>query len=117
MDRTVDDSRPNLPRRTRTPGPAERSSHEPLGFHVTMRRMDDRGIAREPGALRCAARILLQHGRERGLAAFRVADLVRDAALLPTVQAAADELLQRDRVRAERLVARWIGSAVRYASA
>ena len=55
--------------------------------------------------------------RQTGLAAFRVADLVRDAALLPTVQAAADELLQRDRVRAERLVARWIGSAVRYASA
>jgi ATP-dependent DNA helicase RecG len=55
--------------------------------------------------------------RQTGLAAFRVADLARDAALLPKVQAAADALLQDDAARAERLIARWIGSAARYASA
>jgi ATP-dependent DNA helicase RecG len=55
--------------------------------------------------------------RQTGLAAFRVADLARDAGLLPAVQAAADALLQSDSARAERLIARWIGSAARYASA
>jgi ATP-dependent DNA helicase RecG len=55
--------------------------------------------------------------RQTGLAAFRVADLGRDAAMLPTVQAAADELLERDPALAERLIARWIGSAARYAAA
>ena len=55
--------------------------------------------------------------RQTGLAAFRVADLTRDADLLPTVQQAADELLAANPALAERLVARWIGSAARYASA
>jgi ATP-dependent DNA helicase RecG len=55
--------------------------------------------------------------RQTGLAAFRVADLARDADLLPTVQQAADELLAANPALAERLIARWIGSAARYASA
>jgi len=53
--------------------------------------------------------------RQTGLAQFRVADLVRDAALLPFVQRLADDLLAGDPVRAERLVARWVGGAERYA--
>ena len=53
--------------------------------------------------------------RQTGLAQFRVADLVRDAALLPQVQRLADELLTNDPARAERLVARWVGGAERYA--
>jgi ATP-dependent DNA helicase RecG len=55
--------------------------------------------------------------RQTGLAAFRVADLARDAGLLPSVQQSADALLASDPARAERIVARWIGSAARYASA
>ncbi len=53
--------------------------------------------------------------RQTGLAQFRVADLIRDAALLPQVQRLADDLLASDPVRAERLVARWVGGAERYA--
>ncbi len=53
--------------------------------------------------------------RQTGLAQFRVADLIRDAALLPQVQRLADDLLTTDPARAERLVARWVGGAERYA--
>lgn len=55
--------------------------------------------------------------RQTGLAAFRVADLVRDADLLPQVQAVADELMAHDPARADAIVARWVGGAARYASA
>jgi len=55
--------------------------------------------------------------RQTGLAQFRVADLMRDAALLPLVQRLADRLLEEDPACAERIVARWIGGAERYAGA
>jgi len=55
--------------------------------------------------------------RQTGLAGFRIADPVRDAALLPQVQAAADALLARAPQQADLLIERWIGHAVRYASA
>ncbi|MBX3710699.1 MAG: ATP-dependent DNA helicase RecG [Lysobacter sp.] len=55
--------------------------------------------------------------RQTGLAAFRIADLGRDAALLPTVQRIGETLLQASPGLAERLTQRWIGGAVRYASA
>jgi ATP-dependent DNA helicase RecG len=55
--------------------------------------------------------------RQTGLAAFRIADLGRDAALLPTVQRIGETLLQTSPGLAERLTRRWIGGAVRYASA
>ena len=55
--------------------------------------------------------------RQTGLAAFRVADLVRDADLLPDVQRLADHLLQERPEMADRLVDRWIGGAARYAGA
>ncbi|SBV36715.1 ATP-dependent DNA helicase [uncultured Stenotrophomonas sp.] len=55
--------------------------------------------------------------RQTGLAAFRVADLVRDAAMLPAVHALAERLLQEDPAAADRVVARWVGGAARYASA
>ncbi len=55
--------------------------------------------------------------RQTGLAQFRVADLLRDAALLPLVQGLADRLLAEDPARVERIVARWIGGAERYAAA
>jgi len=55
--------------------------------------------------------------RQTGLAAFRVADLARDAALLPRVRAMADRLLADDVALADRVVQRWVGGAARYASA
>jgi ATP-dependent DNA helicase RecG len=55
--------------------------------------------------------------RQTGLASFRVADLVRDAALLPQVRDLADRLLADAPGVADKLVDRWIGGAARYASA
>ena len=55
--------------------------------------------------------------RQTGLANFRLADLVRDADLLPQVHALADRLLSDSPDVAERIVMRWVGSAARYASA
>ena len=55
--------------------------------------------------------------RQTGLAAFRLADLARDADLLPRVHALADRLLQESPGIADRIVARWVGGAARYASA
>ena len=55
--------------------------------------------------------------RQTGLAGFRVADLVRDAHLLPAVQQVAETLSTSAPVLAEQVVARWIGSAVRFAGA
>lgn len=55
--------------------------------------------------------------RQTGLAGFRIADLARDANLLPDVHALAERLLQEQPGLADRVVDRWIGTAVRYASA
>jgi ATP-dependent DNA helicase RecG len=55
--------------------------------------------------------------RQTGLAAFRMADLARDADLLPGVHALAERLLTEAPDVADRVVTRWIGSAVRFASA
>ena len=55
--------------------------------------------------------------RQTGLAAFRIADLARDADLLPQVQRIARRLLEEDAARADRIVQRWVGGAARYAAA
>ncbi|MDQ3618163.1 MAG: ATP-dependent DNA helicase RecG [Pseudomonadota bacterium] len=55
--------------------------------------------------------------RQTGLAGFRVADLARDADLLPQVQQLGERLLAEAPDIAERIVARWIGGAARYAGA
>jgi len=55
--------------------------------------------------------------RQTGLAAFRVADLARDADLLPQVRELADQLLVESPQIADRIIARWVGGAARYASA
>jgi ATP-dependent DNA helicase RecG len=55
--------------------------------------------------------------RQTGLAAFRVADLARDADLLPAVQRIGEQLLREAPGIADRLVERWVGGAARYASA
>jgi ATP-dependent DNA helicase RecG len=55
--------------------------------------------------------------RQTGLASFRVADLVRDAGLLPEVHRAADVLLADAPQLADRLVERWVGGAAKFAGA
>jgi ATP-dependent DNA helicase RecG len=55
--------------------------------------------------------------RQTGLAAFRVADLARDADLLPLVHRIGERLQREAPDVADRLVERWIGGAARYASA
>ena len=53
--------------------------------------------------------------RQTGRLEFRIADIQRDAALLPAVQQVGETLLQQHAPLAERIVARWIGTAARYA--
>jgi len=55
--------------------------------------------------------------RQTGRLEFRIADIQRDAELLPAVQEVGEVLLQRHPDLAERIVARWIGTAARYAGA
>lgn len=55
--------------------------------------------------------------RQTGLANFRVADLARDAALLPQVRELAERLLTESPQLADRIIARWVGGAARYAGA
>ncbi|MFY2763629.1 ATP-dependent DNA helicase RecG [Arenimonas sp. MALMAid1274] len=55
--------------------------------------------------------------RQTGLASFRVADLARDAHLLPEVHRAAAQLLAEAPALAEQLVERWVGGAARFAGA
>jgi ATP-dependent DNA helicase RecG len=55
--------------------------------------------------------------RQTGQLEFRVADLSRDAHLLPAVQRVGATLIAEHPDAVERLVARWVGSAVRYAGA
>ncbi|CAN5285037.1 ATP-dependent DNA helicase RecG [soil metagenome] len=55
--------------------------------------------------------------RQTGVAGFRIADLARDARLLPAVQRAADYMLAQSPELADRVVARWVGSASRFAGA
>ena len=53
--------------------------------------------------------------RQTGLPEYRIADLVRDAALMPRVQIAAETLLRHDRDRARTVVRRWLTHAGHYA--
>jgi len=55
--------------------------------------------------------------RQTGIAGFRIADLSRDAALLPTVHRVAQTLLQENPELADKVVDRWVGSAARFAGA
>ncbi len=69
-------------------------------------------IARRDLALRGPGELL--GTRQTGLAQLRVADLVRDAALLPKVQEAAERLLEADPEAIAALTARWVGAGERY---
>jgi ATP-dependent DNA helicase RecG len=72
------------------------------GFEVARRDLELRG----PGEL--------MGTRQTGLAEMRVADLLRDADLLPRVQIAAETLLREWPQSAAPLIARWVGRAEQY---
>jgi ATP-dependent DNA helicase RecG len=55
--------------------------------------------------------------RQTGQLSFRMADLARDAHLLPAVQHVGEQMLARHPDRAARLIERWIGGAARYGDA
>lgn len=52
--------------------------------------------------------------RQAGEMRFRIADLNRDAALIPALNQIADDLLAHYPERADKLVARWLGAAAHY---
>jgi ATP-dependent DNA helicase RecG len=72
------------------------------GFEIARRDLELRG----PGELLGT--------RQTGLAQLRVADLMRDADLLPKVQDTAELLLNSYADNIAALAARWIGSGERY---
>ena len=72
------------------------------GFVVARRDLELRG----PGELLGT--------RQTGLPQLRIADLVRDADLLPKVQAAADVMLRSHAANIAPLKRRWIGGSLRY---
>ncbi|HET8763732.1 MAG TPA: ATP-dependent DNA helicase RecG, partial [Rhodanobacter sp.] len=55
--------------------------------------------------------------RQTGQLSFRIADITRDAHLLPAVQRVGERLLADHPHAADRLIARWIGGAARFARA
>ena len=55
--------------------------------------------------------------KQTGDMGYRIADLSRDAALLPDVIACSNQLLSEHPELADAIVKRWIGSAVRFAQA
>jgi ATP-dependent DNA helicase RecG len=59
---------------------------------------------------------IARHAADRA-GGVRVADLARDAALLPRVRTLADRCWPTTRRSADRVVQRWVGGAARYASA
>ena len=72
-------------------------------------------IAEKDLALRGPGEVL--GTRQTGQLAMRIADLARDAALLPAVQRVGAVMLRDHPDRVERLIVRWIGGAERYAGA
>lgn len=55
--------------------------------------------------------------RQTGQLSFRMADLARDAHLLPAVQQVGEYMLAHHSEQAVRLIERWVGGAARYAGA
>jgi len=79
-----------------------RTTHD--GFVIAQKDLELRG----PGEL-------LGH-RQTGIVGLKIADPVRDAALIPGLQRLADDWLQRHSKEAQLLIERWVGDAKRYAS-
>ncbi|RFA31173.1 ATP-dependent DNA helicase RecG [Alkalilimnicola ehrlichii] len=91
-------------------GPLSRTAKERLavmrettdGFEVARRDLEIRGPGEFLGT------------RQTGALQYRVADLERDAGLLPTVHRIGDRLLAEYPERVDALVRRWVGDAERY---
>ncbi len=75
------------------------------GFHIAEMDLKLRGAGELLGT------------RQAGMPALRVADLARDADLLPAVRELADRLLHEQPACADAILTRWFGSARRYAQA
>jgi ATP-dependent DNA helicase RecG len=73
------------------------------GFEVAQRDLELRGPGEVLGT------------RQTGVMQLRVADLLRDADLLPTVIRISDELLERRPERVEPLIRRWVSGAREFA--
>ena len=93
--------------------PLSRAGRERLG--VLRESTDGFVIAEKDLELRGPGELL--GTRQTGLADLRVADLMRDQALLPEVQRRAQALLERHPEQAERVIHRWLGSREQYAHA
>jgi ATP-dependent DNA helicase RecG len=72
------------------------------GFEIARRDLELRGPGEMLGT------------RQTGLAEMRVADLMRDADLLPAVQATAEDLLRHNPEAVAGLTRRWVGAGERY---
>ena len=72
------------------------------GFEIARHDLEQRGPGEVLGT------------RQTGLQQLRIADLVRDRALLPQIEAAATEMLARHPHRVEWLIARWISDSENY---
>jgi ATP-dependent DNA helicase RecG len=72
------------------------------GFIVAQRDLELRG----PGELLGA--------KQKGLPEYRVADIGRDAYLMPQVQIAADMILEKPKNYSSEIIRRWLGDAGRY---
>lgn len=73
------------------------------GFKIAQRDLELRGPGEVLGT------------RQTGDLSFHVADLLRDSAILPKVQKAADHILNNSQELIEPLIRRWLGAAVDYA--
>jgi ATP-dependent DNA helicase RecG len=79
---------------------ALRESHN--GFAIANRDLELRGPGEVMGT------------RQTGMLQMRVADLIRDADLLPEIRQTADEMLRTHPARAAAIIRRWIGEGGRY---
>ena len=84
-------------------------------LHVLRETNDGFRIAEKDLELRGPGELL--GTRQTGQLQLRIADLARDAALLPSVQRAGEVFLRDHASLVDRLIARWIGSAARFAGA
>jgi RecG-like helicase len=75
------------------------------GFEIARRDLELRGPGEVLGT------------RQTGLMQFRIADLLRDQALVPQVEQAASWLLQHAPDHVAPIIRRWLGHATRYAQA
>ena len=84
-------------------------------LHVLRATNDGFRIAEKDMELRGPGEVL--GTRQTGQMTLRIADLARDAALLPDVQRAGAVLMRGSSELVDKLTERWIGHATRYAAA